>query len=99
MFIIHQNPHQLRNRHRRVGVVNMNRNPIGKSRHAVMCPPVMTNNALNPGTGEEILLAQPQFFSGIVRVIRIQDLGDLINPFFLFQGEPRSGINRRFGGP
>ena len=99
MFIIHQNPHQLRNRHRRVGVVNMNRNPIGKPCHTVMRPPVMTNNALNPGTGKEILLAQPQFFSGIVRVIRIQDLGDLIDAFFLFQGKPRAGINRRFSGP
>ena len=53
----------------------------------------MTNNTLNAGTREEVFLPQPQFLTSIIRVIRIQNLSDLINPFALLQGKMRPGIN------
>ena len=82
-----------------MGIIDMNGNAICKPGHAVVGSAIMADDALNPSTGKEVLLPQSQLLAGCIGIVRIKNLCNLIDPFFLFQRKIGAGIDRCFSRP
>ena len=61
--MIDQQPHQLGDRDRGVGVVELDRGLVGQRADVAEILDVAADDVLDRGRGEEILLPQPQFLA------------------------------------
>jgi len=69
-----QQPHQLGHRHRRMGVVELDRRLVGQRMELAILVQVAMHDILQRGGGEEIFLPQPQLLPGRRGVGRIEHL-------------------------
>ena len=69
---IHQEPHQFGDRDRRMRVVELDRRLVGQRQQVAVLAEMALQDVLQRGGREEILLPQPQFLAGGVRVGRIE---------------------------
>ena len=84
--VIHQNPHQLRNHQRGVGVVDLNDVFLMEVGHSLVVLDVLAHNGLHGGGHKEVLLAQAKALALIMVVLRVEDLGDYLRHSLLLAG-------------
>ena len=77
IIIIHQHTHQLCNRYRRMGIVQLERNLLIELMDIVMLSHVLLYSFLYGCGDEEVLLLQTQLFTCIVIVVGVQNLYDI----------------------
>ncbi len=70
--LVDQQPHQLGNCHRRVRVIELNRNRIGDGCQRAPLAQMRRQDVLKAGADEKILLLEPQLLALRRRIIRIQ---------------------------
>ena len=81
--LVDQQPHQLRNCHRRVRVIELNRNRIGDGRQRAPLAQMGRQDVLKACADEKILLLEPQLLALRRRIIRIQHARQILR-FHLF---------------
>ena len=74
--VVDEDPHQLRNHQRRVGIVDLDHILFVEVLQRAVLLDVLPGNGLHRGGHEEVLLLQPQGLALVVVVLRIQHLGD-----------------------
>ena len=77
-WIVHQEPHQLGDADRRVGVVELDRHLVGEVVEAAVLLHVPAQDVLERGGGEEILLPQAQLLPGRRGVGGIEHAGQRV---------------------
>ena len=83
-FLVKQDTHQLCYRYGRMSIVHLDRHLLIQLLNIVMTSLILGNRRLKARRHEEILLLQPQFFSRIVIIIRIQDFYNVLRQILLF---------------
>ena len=76
-FLVQKDPHQLRNRDRRMRIIHLEGRFLIELVDIRMRSLIMLDRILHGSGDEEILLLQPQLLACIMVVIRIQDLNDI----------------------
>jgi len=71
--LIDEQPHQFRNRHSRVGIVELNGDRVGQGSERSALAQVSAQNILQAGADEKILLLEPKLLALRRRIVRIQD--------------------------
>ena len=83
-MLIHEQAHQLRDGHHRVGVVEMDRLAGRELAEVAAVGQEAGQDALQGGADEEVLLLEAQLLAGGGVVVRVEDLGDgLVQGLFL----------------
>ena len=77
--VINKYTHQLGNCYSRMGIVNLDANLVGKTVQVIMSLHVVAHDALYTGRYKEILLNQAEPFSLVGAVLRIEELGNLVD--------------------
>ncbi len=72
--VVHEQAHQLRHRHRRMGVVELDRHLLGEAGEVVVVAQVAVQDVLQRGGNEEVLLLQPQFLAVLALVVGVENL-------------------------
>ena len=83
---VDQEPHQLGDRDRRMGVVELDRELVGEVGQILVGVEMAPDDVLQRGGGEEVFLPQAQFLASLVRVGRIEDAGDRLGLVGFDQG-------------
>ena len=82
--LVDEQPHQLRDGNRRVGVVELSGPVRIELVEPLAAAQMQTHHVLQRARDEEVLLRQPQPFAGLGLVVRIQHLGDGFGDHLLF---------------
>ena len=77
---VDENAHQLGDRDRGMGIVELDRHLVGKVLDRAELLEVAADEVLERGGDEEILLAEAQLLAGRGRIRRIEDAGDGLRP-------------------
>ena len=77
VIVVHQDPHQLRDGHRRMGVVELEGHLFMKLPDIVMLSHVLGDRLLHGCGNEEILLLQTKLLARVVVVVGIKNLHDI----------------------
>ena len=84
--LIQQQAHQLRNRHGRMRVVQLDRYGVGQRRERTSLSQVRRQDVLQAGADEEILLFEPQLLALGRGIVRIQHAGHVLCFHLLLHG-------------
>ena len=76
--LVDEEPHQLRHRDRRVGVVELDRRLVGQRAQVGVVGEVAAQDVLQAGRGEEVLLLEPQLLAGLGGVVGVEDAADAL---------------------
>ena len=93
----HQQPHQLRDDHRGVGVVDLDDHVVGQGVRGKAPLLQLRQDQLRPGGHQEILLIHPQQPPGLVAVVGIEEGGQVVPDIPLVKVDTHPGGVSRVG--
>ena len=82
-FLVDEQTHQLRNRNGRMGIIHLDDNFLVELPDVAVFLLIFRDQRLEAGGNEEILLFQPELFSGVVVIVRIEDIHDQLRQVLL----------------
>ena len=82
-FLVDEQTHQLRNRNGRMGIVHLDDDFLVELPDVAVFLLIFRDQRLEAGGNEEILLFQPELFSGVVVIVRIEDIHDQLRQVLL----------------
>jgi len=86
LVLIEQNPHHLRHRQRRMRVVELHRDLLGKIVEGLVVLAVGTHNIAHGAGDQEVFLHQAQLLAGLHRIGGIKHFGDAFRGDFVGHG-------------
>ena len=86
LALVHQQPHQLGDRDRGMGVVELRREHVGEALDRLALEVEQAQHVLQRAGHEEVLLRQPQALADLRLVVRVEHLGERLGDHLFLHG-------------